>query len=104
MSGFKAYDIRGRIPSELNDDVAYRIGRAYAAFVKPKSVVVGRDIRLSSELLGKALEQGLLDSGVRRARHRPVRHGGRLLRDVRRRSSTAASWSPRATIRRTTTA
>lgn len=64
IEGFKAYDLRGRIPGELNEDVAYRVGRAYAEFVKPKKVIVGRDIRLSSELLGKALEQGLLDSGV----------------------------------------
>jgi phosphomannomutase/phosphomannomutase/phosphoglucomutase len=64
IQGFKAYDLRGRIPEELNEDVAYRIGRAYAEFVKPKRVVVGRDIRLSSDLLCKALEQGLLDSGV----------------------------------------
>ena len=64
IQGFKAYDLRGRIPDELNEDVAYRVGRAYAEFVKPKRVIVGRDIRLSSELLGKALEQGLLDSGV----------------------------------------
>ena len=64
ITGFKAYDLRGRIPDELNEDVAYRVGRAYAEFVKPKKVIVGRDIRLSSELLGKALEQGLLDSGV----------------------------------------
>ena len=64
ISGFKAYDLRGRIPDELNEDVAYRVGRAYAEFIKPKKVVVGRDIRLSSETLGKALEQGLLDSGV----------------------------------------
>jgi phosphomannomutase len=64
ISGFKAYDLRGRIPGELNEDVAYRIGRAYAEFVKPKKVIVGRDIRLSSEQLSKALEQGLLDSGV----------------------------------------
>jgi phosphomannomutase/phosphomannomutase/phosphoglucomutase len=64
ISGFKAYDLRGRIPSELNDDVAYRVGRAFAEFVKPKKVIVGRDIRLSSEQLGKALEEGLLDSGV----------------------------------------
>ena len=54
ISGFKAYDLRGRIPSELNEDVAYRIGRAYAEFVKPKKVIVGRDIRLSSEELAKA--------------------------------------------------
>jgi phosphomannomutase len=64
ISGFKAYDLRGRIPTELNEDVAYRVGRAYAQFVRPKKVIVGRDIRLSSEELAKALEQGLLDSGV----------------------------------------
>ena len=64
IAGFKAYDLRGRIPDELNEDVAYRVGRAYAEFLKPKNVVVGRDIRLSSEELCKALEQGLLDSGV----------------------------------------
>ena len=64
ITGMKAYDLRGRIPEELNADVAYRIGRAYAEFVKPKKVIVGRDIRLSSEELGKALEEGLLDSGV----------------------------------------
>ena len=53
--GFKAYDFRGRIPDELNPDVAYRIGRAYAEFLKPKRVVVGRDIRLSSaELCARA--------------------------------------------------
>lgn len=62
--GFKAYDYRGRIPGELNEDVAYRIGRAYAEFLKPKRVIVGRDIRLSSDGLCGALTQGLLDSGV----------------------------------------
>ena len=64
ISGFKAYDLRGRIPNELNEDVAYRVGRAYAEFVKPKKVIVGRDIRLSSDELCGALTQGLLDSGV----------------------------------------
>jgi phosphomannomutase len=62
--GFKAYDYRGRIPNELNPDVAYRIGRAYAEFLKPKRVVVGRDIRKSSAELCEALTRGLLDSGV----------------------------------------
>jgi phosphomannomutase/phosphomannomutase/phosphoglucomutase len=62
--GFKAYDYRGRIPSELNPDVAYRIGRAYAEFLKPKRVVVGRDIRQSSADLCEALTRGLIDSGV----------------------------------------
>jgi len=64
IAGFKAYDLRGRIPSELNTAVAYRIGRAYAEFLKPKRVIVGRDIRLSSQDLCAALTQGLLDSGV----------------------------------------
>jgi phosphomannomutase/phosphomannomutase/phosphoglucomutase len=64
ISGFKAYDYRGRIPSELNPEVAYRIGRAYAEWLKPKRVIVGRDIRLSSRELCEALTNGLLDSGV----------------------------------------
>jgi phosphomannomutase len=61
---FKAYDLRGRIPTELNDDVAYRVGRGYAQFLAPKRVVVGRDIRLSSAGLTDALIRGLTDSGV----------------------------------------
>jgi phosphomannomutase len=61
---FKAYDLRGRIPTELNDDVAYRVGRGYAQFLNPKRVVVGRDIRLSSAELADALCRGLTDSGV----------------------------------------
>lgn len=64
ISGFKAYDVRGRIPDELNEEVAYAIGRAYAAFLKPKRVAVGRDIRKSSRDLLAALTRGLLDSGV----------------------------------------
>ncbi len=64
LSCFKAYDVRGRIPDELNEDLAYDIGRAYAAFVKPKKVAVGRDIRLSSEQLCQRLIAGLTDSGV----------------------------------------
>jgi phosphomannomutase len=61
---FKAYDVRGRIPDQLNEDIAYRIGRAYAAYVKPGNVVVGEDIRLSSPGLRAALVSGLIDSGV----------------------------------------
>ncbi|HLS82284.1 MAG TPA: phosphomannomutase CpsG [Steroidobacter sp.] len=64
ITGFKAYDYRGRIPTELNEDVAYRIGRAYAEFLAPKRVIVGRDIRLSSADLCAALTRGLNDSGV----------------------------------------
>ena len=64
LNSFKAYDIRGRIPDEINDSLAYDIGRAYAAFVKPRKVAVGYDIRLSSPQLAAALKRGLIDSGV----------------------------------------
>jgi phosphomannomutase len=61
---FKAYDLRGRIPNELNHDVAYRVARGYAEFLHPKRIVVGRDIRLSSAELADAVCKGLTDSGV----------------------------------------
>jgi phosphomannomutase/phosphomannomutase/phosphoglucomutase len=64
LSCFKAYDIRGRVPDELDEDLAYRIGRAYAAFLQPYRVVVGHDIRLSSPAIAGALTSGLLESGV----------------------------------------
>ena len=61
---FKAYDARGKVPDELNEDIAYRVGRAYAEFVQPAQVAVGRDARLSGDKLFEALSQGLMDSGV----------------------------------------
>lgn len=61
---FKAYDVRGRIPDQINEDVAYRIGRAYAEVVKPKKVVVGFDIRLTSPQFCEAVSNGLMDAGV----------------------------------------
>lgn len=61
---FKAYDARGRVPDELNEEIAYLISRAYANFIKPKRVAVGHDIRLSSVGLARAVTQGLVDSGV----------------------------------------
>ena len=64
LSCFKAYDVRGRVPDELNEDLAYRIGRAYAAFLSPVRVAVGRDIRFSSFPLTEALAAGLNDAGV----------------------------------------
>jgi phosphomannomutase/phosphomannomutase/phosphoglucomutase len=63
-SSFKAYDVRGRIPDELNPEAVYRIGRAYAEFLKPGRVAVGRDIRHSSKEFADALIRGLTDSGV----------------------------------------
>ena len=64
MTCFKAYDIRGQLGVELNEDIAYRIGRAYAQFLDAKQVVIGGDIRLSTESLKQALARGLMDSGV----------------------------------------
>lgn len=64
LTCFKAYDIRGRLGEELNEEIAGRIGRAFAAFLKPRRVVVGRDVRLSSEALGAALAEGLAAGGA----------------------------------------
>lgn len=64
LACFKAYDIRGRLGDELNDDIAYRIGRAYGEFAKPNMVVVGGDVRLTSESLKQALSNGLRDAGT----------------------------------------
>lgn len=62
---FKAYDIRGVVPDELNEDLAYRIGAAYAQVFPGESVAVGRDVRPSGESLVAALTDGLTDAGVR---------------------------------------
>jgi phosphomannomutase len=61
---FKAYDVRGRIPDQLNADVAYRIGNATAEYLGAKRIVLCRDIRLSSEELTGAVAAGLTDAGV----------------------------------------
>lgn len=61
---FKAYDIRGRVPDQLNEDIAYRIGRAYADVIQPAKVVIGHDIRLSSEAIKAAVIRGLQEQGV----------------------------------------
>lgn len=64
LACFKAYDIRGRVPDELNEEIAWRIGRAFAAELRPRTVVVGRDVRLESPALTAALTKGLNDGGV----------------------------------------
>lgn len=61
---FKKYDVRGKLGTEINEEIAWRIGRAYGEFIKPKSVVIGGDVRLSSHSLKNALGRGLQDSGV----------------------------------------
>lgn len=73
LTCFKAYDIRGQLGEELNEDIAYRIGRAYGLWLtkheetsdkSERSVVVGGDIRLTSASLKQALAKGLMDSGI----------------------------------------
>ena len=64
LACFKAYDIRGRVPDELNEELSYRIGRAYALWLHPRQVAVGHDVRLSSPALSAAVANGLLDEGV----------------------------------------
>ncbi|MGI9274936.1 MAG: phosphomannomutase CpsG [Endozoicomonas sp.] len=64
LSCFKAYDIRGRLGDELNEDIVHRIGRAYGEYLKPGKVVLGGDVRDSSESLKRALAEGLIASGV----------------------------------------
>ena len=64
LTCFKAYDIRGKLGTELNEDIAYKVGRAYGQIYQPKTIVVGCDIRLSSEGLKQATIRGLNDAGV----------------------------------------
>jgi phosphomannomutase len=61
---FRAYDIRGVYPDEINEEAYYRIAKAYVYLFKPRSMVVGMDARLSSPPLKAALIEGFLDAGV----------------------------------------
>jgi phosphomannomutase len=63
LTCFKAYDIRGQLGTELDEGVAYRIGRAYAEFLQPNNIVLGGDVRLTSESLKMALSEGIRDAG-----------------------------------------
>lgn len=63
-SPFKAYDVRGQIPEQINVPFAYRFGQAVASLRSPSAVVVGHDMRQDSPAFAAALSQGLLDSGV----------------------------------------
>jgi len=64
LTCFKAYDIRGQLGDELNEDIAYRIGRAYGQYLNPKNVVIGGDVRETSQPLKLAIAKGLMDAGV----------------------------------------
>ena len=64
LTCFKAYDIRGVVPDELDEALAYRIARAYATLFSPKRVAIGRDVRPSGTSLAAALTRGFVDAGV----------------------------------------
>ncbi len=61
---FKAYDIRGTYPNQIDGKIAYRIGNGLAGYLKPTSIAVGRDMRLSSDELFEHLSHGIIDAGV----------------------------------------
>src|SRR5919106_538098 len=61
---FKAYDVRGIYPSELDEEGAYAIGRAYAEHFEPKGIAVGRDMRLSSPVMAEAVVRGASEGGA----------------------------------------
>ena len=61
---FKAYDIRGRVPDELNADLARRIGHAFVATQQARTVLIGHDVRLESPELSEALARGLMEAGA----------------------------------------
>lgn len=64
LTCFKAYDIRGQLGTELDVDIAYRIGRAFGDYLDAKTIVIGGDIRLTSDELKSAAARGLMDAGV----------------------------------------
>jgi len=64
IASFKAYDIRGKVPAELNEELAYNFGRATTKHLSAKTAVIGHDVRSSSEALSEALAKGFRDSGV----------------------------------------
>jgi phosphomannomutase/phosphomannomutase/phosphoglucomutase len=63
-ASFKAYDVRGRVPEELDADIGYAIGRAFVELTRPKQVAVGQDVRLSSPELASAVARGIMDAGA----------------------------------------
>ncbi len=64
INSFKAYDIRGKVPTELNADLAYNIAVGFAKLTDAEKVVIGHDIRRSSEAISDAVKKGLNDHGV----------------------------------------
>jgi phosphomannomutase len=64
LSSFKAYDIRGRVPDELDEELSYYLGLALAAEFSPRLAVLGRDVRLSGRGLAAAMTRALLEQGT----------------------------------------
>ncbi|MDR0576882.1 MAG: phosphomannomutase CpsG [Candidatus Accumulibacter sp.] len=64
LTCFKAYDVRGRLGAELDENIARRIGRAFGDSLKPRRVAVGGDVRQTSEALKRAVAEGLMDAGA----------------------------------------
>ena len=64
ISSFKAYDIRGQLPHEINSEIAYRVGNATAKYLSAKKMILGRDIRASSKELSESMASGLMVAGV----------------------------------------
>jgi phosphomannomutase len=64
LSAFKAYDLRGKVPTELNPEMAYKIGKAFVKLLKAETIVVGHDVRKSSEAISDSLIKGLTDAGA----------------------------------------
>ncbi len=64
IESFKAYDIRGQIPNQINVDIAYRIGNATVEFLGAKTMVLGRDMRLTSDEFADAVSAGMQEAGA----------------------------------------
>lgn len=64
IASFKAYDLRGKVPAELNEELAYNLGRGLTKHLSAKTAVIGHDVRTSSQALSDALAKGFTDSGV----------------------------------------
>lgn len=64
LSAFKAYDVRGVYPGEINEELAYMIGRAFVRYLSAKTIVVGRDMRASSPSLSEKLIEGIICEGA----------------------------------------
>lgn len=64
LISFKAYDVRGKVPTELNAELAYKTGRAFSRLIGAKKIVIGYDIRKSSKEISEALANGLRDAGT----------------------------------------